>query len=80
MSASTVSDGLTRISPRETSDRKELLALSIEQASAALSKLLESGLNKRAIVTLVSADCGIPKRNVETVIDSLASLHKTYCR
>lgn len=79
MSVTRVSDGLTRIKPREPSDRKEVLALSIEQACESLKKLMGSGLNRKAIVTLVSDDARLGKREVEKVIDSLAGLHKTYC-
>lgn len=79
MTASRVTDGLTRIDPREKSDRKEILAKDIEAAGEALRKLLNSGLNRYAIVTLVAQETKVPKRSIERVIDSLSNLHRTYC-
>jgi len=59
---------------------KEILAEAIIKASDALTKLLSSGLNKRAIILLVSADAGVGRNAVECVLDSLADLKRTYCR
>jgi hypothetical protein len=73
-------DGLTTINPKEKTERKEFLAHTIEEASGALKRLLEAGVNRKAIVTLVAEDARLGKREVEKVIDSLANLHKTYCR
>jgi len=79
MVAPRVNDGLETISPREKSERKELLALSIEQACEALKKLLNSGLNRNAIITLVAADTKLPKTTIGQVLNSLQDLSKTYC-
>ncbi len=74
-----VNDGITRIGPGEKSERKEILALTIEQASEALRKLLNSGLNRKAIVILVQAETKLGMGAIEQVIDSLSNLSKTYC-
>jgi len=75
-----VTDGVTRINPGEKTERKEILALTIEQACEAMKKLLSSGLNRKAIVTLVQADTALGKREIESVLSSLEGLAKTYCR
>ena len=82
-----VTDGLTRIRPDEKSERKEMLALSIEQACDALKKILSSGLNKRAIIVLVQDAVKTNGRGqtiglgeVETVLEALEGLAAKYCR
>lgn len=79
MTAKLVTDGITRIGPAEKTERKELLAHTIEQACEALKKLLNSGLNRNAIVTLVAAETKLPKTTIGQVLVSLENLAKTYC-
>jgi len=82
-----VTDGLTIINPKEKSDRKEILALTIEQACGVMKKLLDSGINRRAIIVLVHDACpkgnyrhtGASRRQVGDVLDALAELSETYC-
>jgi hypothetical protein len=74
-----VTDGVTRISPREKSERKEFLAYSIEEAANALKKILSAGLNRRAIVVLVAEETKVTRGEINSVLTALENLHKTYC-
>lgn len=87
MKAARVTDGLTTISPKEKSDRKEILALTIEQACGVMKKLLASGINERAITVLIHDACpkgnfrhpGPSKRQVREVLKTLSDLYTIYC-
>jgi len=58
----------------------ETLADAVAKISTSMQKLLKSGLNKKAIVTLVKDDTNIPKHTIEQVLDSLKSLKERYCK
>ena len=57
----------------------KVLAQAIIDISEAMKKLAKSGLNRRAIVTLVAKDSRQYHNVVESVMDSLENLRKTYC-
>lgn len=72
-------DGLTTIRPTEKTERPALLAHTIEQACDALRKLLNSGLNRKAIIILVADDTRVGRQEINLVLQSLENLSKTYC-
>jgi len=59
---------------------KAVLAKAIVDISRTMMKMLDSGLNERAIVCLVAEDSHVGKPDVRAVLHSLKSLTKTYCR
>jgi len=59
---------------------QEVLAEAIVRISTGLKKLTASGINRKGIVALLSDDTKLGKGVIETVIDSLDSLAKTYTR
>jgi hypothetical protein len=59
---------------------KEILATAIVEISDAVQKLYKSGLNRRAVVALVADDTKLGKGTIETVLDSLLDLRKTYTK
>lgn len=56
------------------------LAQRIEMISMALNQLLTSGLNEKAIVTLLHHDTKISQRDIRKILVGLRDLRKTYCR
>lgn len=59
---------------------KEVLADAIIKISESMSSFTSrSGLNRRAIVTLIADDTRLGKGTIEAVIDSLSELRKLYC-
>lgn len=75
-----VTDGLTDIKKGDKTERRPLLAADIEAATAALKKILASGLNRKAIILLVSQDSGVGRTEVGRILTSLENLHRTYCQ
>lgn len=59
---------------------KDVLASEIREIASAMTKLLASGLNRKAIVALVKDSTGYTKGNIETILDSLSDLERHYCR
>jgi hypothetical protein len=59
---------------------KEVLATAIVQISEAVQKLYKSGLNRRAVVALIADDTKFGKGTIETVLDSIQDLSKTYTK
>lgn len=57
-----------------------ILAQAIVAMSKAMEKLLVNGLNRKAIIVLVSHDSKISQRDVIAVIDSLQNLAKVYTK
>jgi hypothetical protein len=58
-------------------DNSELLK-SIIQIRGAMEKLMKSGLNKKAIIVLVQDRLRLPKKDIESVMDTLCNLEKWY--
>lgn len=58
---------------------QETLAEAIIAISQAMGRLTASGLNRKAILVLVSAASGVGKRDCEYVLNHLLLLRKTYC-
>lgn len=56
----------------------KVLAQAIVDISKAFRALSASGLNRKAIITLIAADSGLGKGTVDAVLQSLESLAKTY--
>lgn len=59
---------------------KTVLATSIVRISTAVEALRASGLNERAIIVLVADKTKISKGVIETVLDGLGDLRRTYTR
>jgi hypothetical protein len=58
----------------------ELLAQSIRDISMAAKKMLNSGLNRRALIVLIQDSCvRIGQREICAVLDSLVDLETRYC-
>lgn len=60
-------------------ENNETLAAAIIQISDAVSALLESGLNRKAIEVLLHDSTKIPKRDIKLILDTLPKLKKMYC-
>lgn len=58
----------------------DVLATAIVSMSKAAQRLTDSGLNRKAIVVLVSHDSKLPARDVVAVLDSLETLTARYTR
>ena len=58
---------------------KEVLAEAIVSISNSMSKLLASGLNRRAVVTLIAYDTGVSRTYIDAVLNSLENLKHNYC-
>jgi hypothetical protein len=65
--------------PTDTPVAAETIADAIIGISESMKKLSTSGLNRRAIVELVHANSGVPKRQIELIINNLESLRETWC-
>jgi len=63
--------------PPETT---EVLAEAIVKLSEGMASLSSSGLNRKAIVTLLHDKTKIPKRDIVTIIDGMNQLAGWYCR
>jgi hypothetical protein len=59
---------------------KEILADAIAKVSEAMRKLSASGLNRKAIVTLVKDATGITKTDIEMILDAMIDLKAMYCK
>lgn len=59
---------------------KEVLATTIIKASEAMVALHKSGLNREAIVVLLSDKTKISKGWIREILDGLENLKKDYCR
>jgi siroheme synthase len=57
-----------------------VLAHAIVDIGKAMQRLATSGLNRKAVVLLVSHDSKVSQRDVIYVLDSLEHLAKTYCK
>jgi len=58
---------------------RRVLAVEIMKISAALSHLLDSGLNERAIVALVADATDVGRPDIRAVLTSLKTLHREFC-
>lgn len=64
----------------ENPETPEILAEAIVRIGDAMQKLKASGLNRRAIVTLIQDQTRLGKTDIELVLNSLATLKGYYCR
>lgn len=58
---------------------KFVLAKAITDISQAMTRLVASGLNERAIVCLVHEASGVGKQDIRAVLASLRTLAKEFC-
>lgn len=58
----------------------ETLAQAIVAISQAVERLTKIGLNRKAILVLLSASSGVGKRDCEYVLNHLLLLRKNYCQ
>lgn len=63
-----------------TPPTQETLAESIVAIARASEKLFKSGLNRKAILVLLSHSSGVSKRDCEYVLNHLALLEGAYCK
>jgi hypothetical protein len=63
---------------RATATDPENLADAIQKISVSMTRLLKTGLNRDAIITLIKDDTGLGKREIATVLTSLQTLAKRY--
>lgn len=54
------------------------LGRNVEQIAKALKSLEAGGLNRHAIIALIHDDTRIAKRDIKTILDSLASMRDTF--
>lgn len=59
---------------------KLVLAQAIVDIAGAMKKLLASGLNERAVVTLVAASTGFGHGTVRTVMQAINNMERDYYR
>lgn len=64
--------------PPNKKDAPVDLTESLRQVEGSMRKLLDSGLNKKAILILLAADCQLPKSTVEQVLDSASNIATRY--
>lgn len=58
----------------------EVLATSIVAISNSMKELKQGRLNNRALLTLLQASTGLPKRDIENVLSGLENLERDYVR
>lgn len=58
---------------------KEVLAENIVKISEGMTKLLASGLNRKAIVVLLKHSTGLGGGEINSVLDGLQQLRTNYC-
>ena len=58
----------------------EVLATAIARIADGFAKLTSSGLNRRALLVLVSASSGVNRRTVEVVLTAIEGLKAEYCK
>lgn len=63
--------------PPETT---EILAEAIVRIGDAVTKLNNSGLNRKAIIILLHEATKVGKKDIETILDALPRLRGWYCR
>lgn len=68
------------IQDEEKPVERPVLATAIVEISRAMTKLLDGGLNERAVVCLVHDACGVGKPDIRAVLSSLKTLHRDFCR
>lgn len=75
-------DHVERPTPTPTIDGvpKETLERAIVKISESVQALRKSGLNERAIVTLLADSTKVSKRTIETVLEGLDGLRARYLR
>lgn len=59
---------------------KQTLADAIVRIGDGVQALQRQGLNKKALLVLLSHQTGLGQKTCETVIDGLADLKRSYCR
>lgn len=63
---------------KDTPVAKDVLATEIVKLSDSAVKLLQSGLNQKAIVVLLRDATGLPKNKINVVLNALSQLRATY--
>ncbi len=64
--------------PTQQPAEQEDLAAVIRKVSEGFEELKKSGLTRNAIVVLLKDATGVPKKQINQVLDGLADLAKTY--
>lgn len=67
------------IKPTETAPA-EIIADSVVAIAEGIRKLRAGRLNDRAIVLLINDVCGVAKRDIKLVLDSITSLDSTFLK
>ena len=63
----------------EPPETPEVLAEAIIKISSAMRSLLDSGINRHAIVILLQADTKLSRASINLVLDSIDELEDLYC-
>lgn len=58
----------------------KVIAASIIKISDGFAKLIESGLNERALVVLIKDHTGVAQYEIKKVLDCLPRLKEIYCK
>lgn len=58
----------------------EVLAGHIRDLSASAKRLLNSGLNRRALLILLRDSSGVPMSSIDAVLDALPELERNYTK
>lgn len=70
------------VQPDEPAQRVtyEILATAVKELAQGVKKLRASPLNDRAIILLLHDATGISKRDIQTMLDSMENLERTYLK
>ncbi|MEO1658131.1 MAG: hypothetical protein AAFR65_10435 [Pseudomonadota bacterium] len=72
--------GRVSVKKSDPPETTEILAEAIIRLGDGMQALTKSGLNRRAIVTLLHDKTKISKTDINAVIDGMAQLRGWYCR
>lgn len=71
---------IERIIGKETKESAEILVDSIEAIARAMAAISKTRLTRRAIVTLIHAECGVARRDIDIVLTNLDELEKKWLK
>lgn len=73
-------EGEDAVTARKALLDPNMLADRLSAIQATLQTVLDSGLNRKAVVALVHDSTGIGKRDIESVLDCLENIRDQYCK
>ena len=79
--ADNVSGGKLRVTQdKDKPIEKEVLAAHIIEISRGITRILSTGLNRKAIIALLRDSTGLGKSTLKIVLDGIEQLEHDYCR